>query len=528
MITQLYQLLDNTTARFPDKIAVTYGDTKSTFKDIEEKSNQLAIYLQSIGVRRGDRIIILLGNTIETVISFWGILKAGAIVIPLSAELKPDKIDYIIDDSKAKVLFTNQIILEENLELFDSSSLEKVIVPKLPESLRSNFVEGFDNSISSSKSIFTPTGNLSVDLAAIIYTSGSTGEPKGVMLTHQNMIAATHSLNTYLGYNNEDKVLCVLPLSFDYGLYQMIMSISTGANLLLEKESTWPIFLLKTIEKEKATILPAVPTLVTLLHDQDKNKKFDLSSISKVTNTGAALTRTNIKMIQHIFEKAEIFSMYGLTECKRCTYLPPEDIDKKIDCVGIAIPNTELWLVDENDNKIETANTIGQLVIRGATVMKGYWNKPEKTAQKLKDGPIMGEKVLYTGDYCSLDEDGYLYFKGRMDHIIKSRGIKVSPKEVEDFIGTINEVNAVAIVGVPHSSYGDVLYAFVVLKDGKEITEERINVVCKNNLEAFKVPEYITIVPSLPKTINGKFDLISLKEKALNEVEKIEAKVKAS
>ncbi|SEB49559.1 amino acid adenylation domain-containing protein [Tenacibaculum sp. MAR_2009_124] len=528
MITQLYQLLDRSAANLPNKTAVTYGDTKFTFKDIEEKSNQLTAYLQSIGVKRGDRIIILFGNTIETVISFWSILKAGAIVIPLSAELKPDKIDYIINDSQAKVLFTNQIILEENLELLGNGSLEKVIVPKLPESLRSNFVEGFESAISNASKSFNPVGNLSVDLASIIYTSGSTGEPKGVMLTHQNMITATHSLNTYLGYNSNDKVLCVLPLSFDYGLYQMIMSISTGANLLLEKESTWPIFLLKKIEKEKATILPAVPTLVTLLHDQDKNKKFNLSSIRKVTNTGAALTRTNIKMVQHIFENAEIFSMYGLTECKRCTYLPPEDIDKKLNSVGIAIPNTELWLVDENDHKIEEANTIGQLVIRGATVMRGYWNKPEKTAEKLKDGPIMGEKVLYTGDYCSLDEDGYLYFKGRMDHIIKSRGIKVSPKEVEDFIGTIEEVNSVAIVGVPHSSYGDVLYAFVVLKDGMEISEDHIKGICKNNLEAFKVPEYISIISSLPKTINGKFDLIGLKERALSEVEQMEGKVKIS
>lgn len=523
MKTQLQEYLHHTATVFPNRIAVKQNNKSYTFKNIDEKSNHLAAYLQEIGVKRGDRIIILLGNTPETVISFWGILKTGAIVIPLSESLMPNKIEYIIKDSGAKVIITNQSILNLNFELFKTNNLEKVIVPQLDTSIEDNIVADFNTIIKSNLGPVKTHGNLSVDLASIIYTSGSTGEPKGVMLTHQNMIAATHSLNSYLGYTRHDKVLCVLPLSFDYGLYQMIMCISTGATLLLERENTWPIFLLKKITQEKATILPAVPTLVMLLHDQNKNKTFDLSSIEKVTNTGAALTRTNIEMIKDIFTNAQIFSMYGLTECKRCTYLPPKDIDTKIDSVGIAIPNTELWLVDDNNNKIETPNTVGQLVIRGATVMKGYWNKPEKTDQKLKEGPIAGEKVLYTGDYCSLDEDGYLYFKGRMDHVIKSRGIKVSPKEVEDFITSIDQVNATAIVGVPHKDYGEVLYAYVVLKEGESIGESTISSICKNNLEAYKVPEHITIVASLPKTINGKFDLIALKKKAMNEIQQMDS-----
>jgi len=253
-----------------------------------------------------------------------------------------------------------------------------------------------------------------------------------------------------------------------------------------------------------------------LLHEQSKIKPFDLSSIRMITNTGAALTRTNIKMVQSLFTNAEIFSMYGLTECKRCTYLPPKDINRKPDSVGIAIPNTELWLVDDNCNKILTPNQVGQLVIRGATVMKGYWNKPLKTAEKLKDGIIPGEKVLYTGDYCSLDEDGYLYFRGRMDHVIKSRGIKVSPKEVEDFIDTIPEVNAVAITGVPHKDYGEVLYAYVVLKENQSLSEEAIISICKKHLEPYKVPKFVSIISSIPKTPNGKFNVIALKEMALD------------
>jgi len=515
MITQMHHLLEQSASKYQNKTAITFNKTDYTFEAITSEVNAFANHLQNIGTKRGDRVVILLGNTIETVISFWAILKAGAVVVPLGIELKANKIEYILKDSGAQVLITNNDILSQNLKLLKAQNLTKVIVPQCDSAFQNDWVEKFESTIVKANNSIVSSPAISIDLAAIIYTSGSTGEPKGVMLTHQNMIAATHSLNTYLGYTKNDKVLCALPLSFDYGLYQMIMSISTGATLLLEKEFTWPIFLLKKITNQKATILPAVPTMVMLMHEQNKVKPFDLSSIRMVTNTGAALTRTNIKMAQDTFTNSEIFSMYGLTECKRCTYLPPEDIDKKPDSVGIAIPNTELWLVDDKDDKITTPNEVGQLVIRGATVMKGYWKKPLKTAQKLRNSSIPGEKVLYTGDYCSLDEDGYLYFKGRMDHIIKSRGIKVSPKEVEDFIDTIPEVNAVAITSVPHKDYGEVLYAFVVLKDRQAISEDNIQSICKKHLEPYKVPEFVTIISSMPKTPNGKFNVIALKEKAL-------------
>lgn len=515
----MHHLIDESNNKYPDKTAVTFSKNNYTFKDLTLRSNKFANYLQSIGVKRGDRVVILLGNTIETVISFWGILKAGAVVVPLGIELKSNKIEYILRDSGAAVLITHNDTFKENIALLKTQNLKKIIIPDCLEDLKSGWVENFETALSNSSSNLKSTNVISLDLAAIIYTSGSTGEPKGVMLTHQNMISATQSLNAYLDYTKDDKILCALPLSFDYGLYQMIMCISTGAHLLLEKEFTWPIFLLKKIAQEKVTILPAVPTMVMLLHEQNKIKPFDLSSIQKVTNTGAALTRTNIEMAKTLFPSSDIFSMYGLTECKRCTYLPPKEIDKKMDCVGIAIPNTELWLVDDNNNKITEPNQTGQLVIRGATVMKGYWNKPEKTAQKLKEGVIPGEKILYTGDYCTLDEDGYLYFKGRMDHVIKSRGIKVSPKEVEDFIDTIPEINAVAITGVPHKDYGEVLYAFIMFKEGQTLNEDAIISICKQNLESYKVPEYVSIISSMPKTSNGKFNMIALKEMALNEVQ---------
>jgi acyl-coenzyme A synthetase/AMP-(fatty) acid ligase len=201
--------------------------------------------------------------------------------------------------------------------------------------------------------------------------------------------------------------------------------------------------------------------------------------------------------------------MYGLTECKRCTYLPPKDLQRKPGSVGIAIPNTELWIVDENDRRVGPG-VVGQLVIRGATVMKGYWEKPEATAKKLKPGPLPGEMVLYTGDYCKLDQEGYLYFVGRMDDVIKSRGEKVAPKEVELVLMNIPGVKEAAVIGVPDPILGHAVKAFVVLETGTDLHERQLQKECQSRLENFMVPKYIVTVPSLPKTDTGKIRKIGL------------------
>ncbi len=514
-INLLHEFLSVTAVNHPDKRAVVFGKTTLNYQQLDQTTNSLANYLKSLQLKKGDRVAVLLGNTMETCIAFWGILKAGAVAIPMGAELKAEKVKYVLEDSGAKVLISRNEIIQEMSFLSTLKTLDKIILTDDTNS-EDSFSTSFNNVLEVS-SQYKPDHFervLSVDLSAIIYTSGSTGEPKGVMLSHQNMVAATHSLNAYLGYRHSDKILCSLPLSFDYGLYQLIMSVSNGSTLLLEKELTWPIFLAKRIQQEEATIFPMVPTLVMLLFEHSKKKANSFASIRAVTNTGAALTRANINMMKSLFPNADIFSMYGLTECKRCTYLPPKDIDYKPDSVGIAIPNTELWLVDEEGNRINESNQIGQLVIRGATVMQGYWNKPEKTAIKLKPGLHPGEKVLYTGDYCLLDEEGYLYFKGRMDNMIKSRGIKVSPKEVEDHLHGMQGIQSALVTGVKSEEYGEVLYAFVVLDNDTEMSSDEIIIHCKNTLEAYKVPEYVHFLDRIPKTPNGKFNRLALQKVA--------------
>jgi len=351
---------------------------------------------------------------------------------------------------------------------------------------------------------------IDIDLAAIVYTSGSTGDPKGVMLTHRNMLTAATSITAYLENVEDDVILCALPLAFDYGLYQMIMAFRTGARLVLERSFAYPAEVLAVVAAERVTGFPGVPTMFAVLAEMRSLASYDLSRVRYVTNTAAALGAKHIAAIRAMFPRARVYSMYGLTECKRCTYLPPEDLDRKPDSVGIAIPNTELWIVDEEDRRVGPG-VVGQLVIRGATVMRGYWEKPDATARKLRPGPLPGEQVLYTGDLCKLDADGYLYFVARMDDVIKSRGEKVAPKEVETAILEIVGVKETAVIGVPDEILGQAVKAFVVLELGVTLSAREIVRECQARLEPLMVPKHVEIRDELPKTSTGKIKKTDLR-----------------
>ncbi|HUJ25667.1 MAG TPA: fatty acid--CoA ligase family protein, partial [Myxococcales bacterium] len=265
----------------------------------------------------------------------------------------------------------------------------------------------------------------------------------------------------------------------------------------------FPAQVLKQVVREKVTFLPGVPTIFAILTEMKTLGQHDFSSIRAVTNTAAALPAKHIRELQRLFPQARVFSMYGLTECKRCTYLPPADLDRKPGSVGIAIPNTELWIVDEQDRRVGPG-VVGQLVIRGATVMRGYWEKPEATARRLRPGPLPGEMVLYTGDLCRLDEEGYLYFVSRMDDVIKSRGEKVAPKEVESVLADVEGVKHAAVIGVPDDILGQAVKAFVVLEAGARLTAKDLQLECQKRLESFMVPKYVELVDQLPLTDSGK------------------------
>ncbi|MBU0621595.1 MAG: acyl--CoA ligase [Gammaproteobacteria bacterium] len=504
----LHDYLIQAARELSDKIALVCMKQRISYGELDARSNALANSLVSGGVKRGDRVVIFADNTVETVVSFWAVLKANAVVSIVNPLTKSDKLSYLLGDCRPTAFITDAHIHSVFAEptqacshlrcMIVSGIIDDAILAALPHAIR------WDDALASGDRSAPPARScIDIDLAAIVYTSGSTGDPKGVMLTHRNMLTACTSISSYLELQEDEVILGVLPLAFDYGLYQMIMAFRTGARLVLERSFTFPAQILNLMVAEGVTGFPGVPTIFSILAELKSLKDYDLSKIRYVTNTAAALPVKHILMLKDIFPGARIYSMYGLTECKRCTYLPPKDIERKPSSVGIAIPNTEMWIVDEEGNKLGP-DTVGQLVIRGATVMKGYWEKPESTAKKLKPGPLPGEQVLYTGDYCKMDEEGYLYFVGRMDDIIKSRGEKVAPKEVENMLMNIPGVKEAAVIGVPDDILGQAVKAFIVFEEGVTMPEKQLQKECQGRLENFMVPKYIVSVPSLPKTDTGK------------------------
>ena len=513
----LHDFLRDTARRLPEKCALVCQKQRLTWQDIETRSNALAYALEAGGVQRGDRVVVFGDNTVETVLSFWAVLKANAVVTIVNPLTKEDKLTYLLNDCRATALITDAHLARVFVPAARRSPhLRQVVVSGkfdvTDESLGLPGATTWEAALAADGAAPPPRCSLDIDLAAIIYTSGSTGDAKGVMLSHRNMLTAAVSVSSYLEMREDDVVLNALPLSFDYGLYQMIMCTRLGCRLVLERSFTYPAQVLKKVPEEKVTGFPGVPTIFAILSGMKNRDSFDLSSVRFTSNTAAALSVKHIETLKQIFPNAKIFSMYGLTECKRCTYLPPDRIDDKPESVGIAIPNTEVWLVDDAGNRLGP-HQVGQLVVRGATVMQGYWEKPQETAEKLRHGPLPGERVLYTGDYLRMDDEGFLYFVGRMDDIIKSRGEKVAPKEVESAITNIPGVKEVAVIGVDDDILGQAVKAYVVLEEGATMTDKQLIGEATLRLENFMVPKHVRFVSDLPKTTTGKIkktDLQSL------------------
>jgi amino acid adenylation domain-containing protein len=507
-VPQLHDFLIDSARRLPDKVALVCQGQRLTYADIDRQSNQLAHALVKRGVQRGDRVVVFADNTVPAVVSFFGVLKANAVISMVNPQTKDDKLAYLLNDCRATAIISDAHLMAPLAAATAQSKhlLAAIISGAADLSKLANIAHtsGWDEALAGEPADTPPVRRgIDIDLASIIYTSGSTGDPKGVMLTHRNMITAATSITTYLENVEDDVIFGLLPLSFDYGLFQMIMAFRMGARIILERSFTYPAEVLNRMMEEKVTGFPGVPTIFAILGGLRNIDQYDFSNIRYVSNTAAALSIKNIEMIRKTFPNAKVFSMYGLTECKRCTYLPPKDIDRKPLSVGIAIPNTELWIVNDKDERVGPGE-VGQLVIRGATVMRGYWEKPEETAKKLRPGPLPGEMVLYTGDFCKLDDEGYLYFVGRMDDIIKSRGEKVAPKEVESAIVDLPGVREAAVIGIPDDILGQAVKAFVVLDEGAAVTERDIMQQCSRRLENFMVPKFVEIVAELPKTTTGK------------------------
>ncbi len=499
------EFLRSSARQSPGKTALVAGNGRPTFKDIDLASERLATTLADRGITRGDRVVVFMDNSPEAIVAIFAVLKAGAIFSPVNASTKADKLAYILKNSGASALFTQHKLMGTAADALSEAPAVKLAVvaggsgaPTLPNAIHWREAVGI-------KAAPPAFPGIDVDLAMIIYTSGSTGFPKGVMMTHRNIDAAAASITTYLENTADDVILNALPISFDYGLYQVLMAMRLGATLVLEKSFVFPQVIFETMRRERVTGFPIVPTMAALILQMRDLAPGSFPDLRYITNTAAALPPAHIARLQELFPRTRLYSMYGQTECKRCTWLPPAELQRRPGSVGIAIPNTEAYVVDEDGARV-APGVAGELVIRGPHVMQGYWGDQAATEKALKPGPLPWEKVLHTGDLFRTDEEGFLYFVGRKDDIIKSRGEKVSPKEVENVLYALPGVSEAAVIGVDDPVLGQAIKAVVALELGAELSREDIVRHCAKHLEDFMVPKIVAFETALPKSENGKID----------------------
>ncbi|MCG3145758.1 MAG: Long-chain-fatty-acid--CoA ligase [Gammaproteobacteria bacterium] len=502
----LQETLRHSVELYPDKVAVVSGADRITYAELWEQSVAMAHALRRIGVSRGDRVAIFLDNTWHCPIALYGTLLADAAFVIINPQTKGDKLSYILKDCSASALIADHHLRGVFMPAIADSQVKGVIAAGQGIATDAEpRLLWWDDALAESAGMEANARSITVDLCSLIYTSGSTGEPKGVMHTHQSMVFALQSLVEYLRLDETDSLLCVLPLAFDYGMYQLLMAMSTGATLVLERSFTYPAQVFKSMQAEGVTVFPGVPTVFAMLLAAHERQSLEFPLVRRVTNTAAALPSSFNTRLREIFPRADLYRMYGLTECKRVSFLPPSDVDRKPESVGIAIPGTEVMVLDDGGRHVAPGQ-VGKLYVRGAHVMLGYWNQPEKSAHMLKPGRFPGERVLCTHDLFTVDEDGYLYFVGRSDDIIKCRGEKVSPIEVEAVLFGIGGIREAAVIGVPHPVLGQAVHAYVNLADGSTLDEHDVKRICGEKLEAYMVPQRVVFLPELPKSANGKID----------------------
>jgi amino acid adenylation domain-containing protein len=473
-----------------ERVALIAGEERLTFAELDERATRLADGLRELGVNRGDRVAVVLPNVAAAAVAIYGVLRSGAAFSPVNPTTKVERLAQLLDDLGAAAVVCDASTLETSQAAAGRAGAIPVVAG--PDDL--------------------PTGHalaspspLEVDLAAVIYTSGSTGEPKGVTLTHRNMTFVADSIIEYLRLTSDDRILCVLPLSFNYGLYQLLMAVRVGATLVLEAGFAFPGRVVKLLIDERITSLPGVPTVFQTLVSLKGIAERGFPDLRFITNAGAALPEATVRAVRETFEDADLYLMYGQTEATRVAYLPPELVDDKPTAVGIAIPGTEVWIEDD-EGDVLGAGEVGELFVRGPHVMQGYWNDPEGTAVRLRPGRWPWERTVATNDLFRFDGDGHLHFVGRRDDVIKSRGEKVAPREIEEILMSADGVREAAVVGVPDELLGEAVIAHVAPRPGIELDATELRRLCASRLEDYKVPRLVEVHPELPRTGNGKVD----------------------
>jgi len=507
----VHQFLEISAEKYPEKIAVIHDDVRASYGDINVAANRLARWLVDSGVAKGDRVPMIFLNSLEYIISYYGIMKVGAIAVPLSTDLKPDSFRPLIEELEPVVI----IVASRYEKLLQETGLESLTVknclikdPSSDEAIPGCAVTSWDSVMSSGDDSPVDISIEPGDMASFIYTSGSTGKPKGVMLTHANIVTNTNSICEYLKLTEKDIQMVVLPFFYVMGKSLLNTHFAAGGSLVLNNKFAYPATVVKQLVEEKCTGFSGVPsTFAYLLHRSPlRNYRDQLVNLRYCSQAGGHMARqTKEELREALPEHVEIFIMYGATEASaRLTYLDPARYHDKMDSIGKAIPGVIMKVVDENGNEVPAGET-GELVGAGNNIMQGYWKDPELSAAKLD------HNGYHTGDLGYSDDEGFLYLVGRKDNILKVGGHRINPQEIEDVIMETQLIVEVAVVGIPDQLLGNRLVAVAVPIE-KDTKEEDVLAITAQKLPKYKLPSEIRFVRQLPKKVNGKIDKFKCKE----------------
>ncbi len=516
----IHHMLRSSAARGPDKEALVHAARRLSYSQVADACTSLAFGLRNSGVARGDRVGIYLDPSVEQVLSIFAISQAGGVYVPINTVLVPDQVAHIVRDCGMKALITTPDRLEALAPaLCDAPALQFLVVTGDSNGHASESqlpVHRMQEMLAVTVDSQWEDWGISQDLAAILYTSGSTGKPKGVMLSHANIMAGSTIVSTYLGITERERILAVLPFSFDAGMNQLMTAFQQGGTIVLIK-FVFAKQIIDALLAEHITGLAGVPTVWSLLANGGI-LKHSFPDLRYITNTGGAMPQAVLTTLRQALPTTKIFLMYGLTEAFRSTYLPPEELDRRPTSMGKAIPDTEILVLNEAGERCRPGE-VGELVHRGPTVSLGYWGNREATNRVLKPNPLLPpvlgscEKVCYSGDLVKVDEDGFLYYVGRRDTMIKSSGYRISPTEVEEILFQTGKIRQAAAIGIPDEVLGQTVKAFVVAKDGAELDCDYIQAYCLEKMPRHMVPKHFEIMSELPKTSSGKVDYPALRRR---------------
>jgi acyl-CoA ligase (AMP-forming) (exosortase A-associated) len=519
MRTNLHHLLEERADRSGDRPALSHQDVTLDYATLWEQTRRTAEVLARLGVQRGDRVAVYLDKRPETVTAIFGASAAGAVFVPVNPALKGVQVAYILGDCDVRVLVTSRQRWEAMRD--DAKGCEALAHVVLVDG--GTDLEPTDGEVGLhdldallAAAADAPIGRdvIDVDTAAILYTSGSTGRPKGVVLSHRNLIVGAESVSHYLGNHDRDVILAALPLSFDAGLSQVTTAFASGAHVVLVNYLL-PRDVVRLCARHGVTGLTCVPPLWIQLVATEWPAEAT-ASLRYFANTGGRMPQATLSRLREIFPQASPFLMYGLTEAFRSTYLDPAEVDRRPDSIGKAIPNAEILVVRPDGTPCAPGEE-GELVHRGALVAQGYWGAPEKTAERFR--PVPGdhadwrtpELAVWSGDRVVADEEGFLYFVGRTDDMIKTSGYRISPTEIEEVAYDSGLVRDAVALGLPDEALGHRVVV-VVSPSGESLDPGDLVEVFRRQLPRYMVPAEVVVRSELPRSPNGKFDRVLLRE----------------